>query len=70
MGTPSFLFFFSFFNTLGNQFCYFRTLTTSIFKGFQNYLQYPRKQAETQISDQKEMMAVAEAMWGILAKII
>lgn len=48
---------FFFFHMLGNQFCYFRVLTTtSIFRGFQNYLPYLRKEAETQISDQKEGM--------------
>nr|XP_060490069.1 calcium/calmodulin-dependent protein kinase type IV [Panthera onca] len=54
---------------LGNQFCYFKALTTtSIFKGLQNYLLYLRKQAQTQISDQKERMtaeAEAETMWHL-----
>lgn len=56
-----------FYCALLGQFCYFRALTTaSIFKGFQNYLSCLRKQAEIQISDQKEgMMAVAEAMWRL-----
>lgn len=54
---------------LGNQFCYFKALTTtSIFKGLQNYLLYLRKQAQTQISHQKERMtaeAEAETMWHL-----
>ena len=44
-----------FYCALLGQFCYFRALTTaSIFKGFQNYLSCLRKQAEIQISDQKD----------------
>nr|XP_045755777.2 calcium/calmodulin-dependent protein kinase type IV [Mirounga angustirostris] len=53
-----------------NQFCYFKVLaTTSIFKGFQNCLLCLRKQAQTQINDQKEgMIAVVETMCGISAQ--
>lgn len=65
----SFLLYFSPGFYVGNQFCYFKALpTTSIFKGFQNCLLYRRKQAPTEISDQKErVMIVAETVCGISA---
>lgn len=57
---------FFFFHMLGNQFCYFRVLTTtSIFRGFQNYLPYLRKEAETQIDLPSSKLILGQVLLSI-----